>query len=186
MNWRGMLALVLLVVAILTGWSAWRDRGRETAIASTEARSDYVLRDFEMIVLGDDGQESFSLQAPFLEQEPGQNSILVETPLFLLPASDGGHWEGRSRTAWVSEDHNEVQLRDDVRFTSPEGHARPTTMTTTHLNVYPYDERARSEELVTIVQPGSTMSGVGLEVDMTANRITFLSNVRQRYEPIRP
>lgn len=185
MSWRGILALVLLVIAIVTGWSAWRDRDDDALVATTEIRSDYVLHDFEMIVLGDDGQESFSLRAPFLEQEPGQRTILVETPLFLLPTSDGGHWEGRSRTAWVSDSHNEVQLRDDVVFTSPEGHARPTTLTTTRLNVYPYEDRAGSEELVTVVQPGTTMSGVGLEVDMRANRFTFLSNVRQRYEPTR-
>ena len=63
MNWRLGLGLVLLVAALFSGWSAWKQRGVEEAPVAATDRSDYLMRDFEMISLDDKGQESITLRA---------------------------------------------------------------------------------------------------------------------------
>ena len=102
MNWRLGLGLVLLVAALFSGWSAWKQRGVEEAPVAATDRSDYLMRDFEMISLDDKGQESITLRAPEMQRNARDQTFQIATPLFLLPDSEGRHWEMRSATAWVS------------------------------------------------------------------------------------
>jgi len=185
MSWRGALTLVLLVAAILSGWSAWQHRRDDAPAVANDQRSDYLLRDFELIALDNQGKESFTLRAPKLARNPGDKTMSLDTPLFLLPDKQGNHWKVRSKTGWVSADNEEVRLRGDVVATSPEQDARETWMNTEQLNVFPDTSRATSPGLVTITQPGSTMSGRGMQVDLASKRYQFKSQVRHRYVPSR-
>ena len=46
MNWRVLLTLLLLVAAVVSGWSVWTHRPERRVVAGAEARSDYTLHDF--------------------------------------------------------------------------------------------------------------------------------------------
>src|SRR5690606_39659019 len=96
MNWRTGLVLVLLVAALVSGWSAWRQRAAPVVEAQGPMRSDYILHDFELTALSGEGSEAFTLRAPLLEQHPQDRTIRIDTPLFLLPDGEGGYWEVRS------------------------------------------------------------------------------------------
>jgi lipopolysaccharide export system protein LptC len=185
MSWRGILTLVLLVAAAVSGWSAWRQRESTAAPVAASTRPSYLLRDFELIALDKEGKESFVLRAPQLSQDPNDKTMTISTPLFLLPDKDGKHWNVRSRTAWVSADNKEVRLRDQVMADSPPGDGRPSTMRTEQLNVFPDTNQATSAALVTVTAPGSTMQGTGMRVDMKTKRILLLSKVSSTYEPKR-
>ena len=75
MNWRLWLILALLVGALLSGWFAWRADGPDVVDDDVVVRSDYILRDFEVVTLDSSGQESFSLRAPELQQTPGARTL---------------------------------------------------------------------------------------------------------------
>ncbi len=183
MSWRGILTLVLLVGAIVSGWSLWTQRIDPNKTSVVGGRSDYVLHDFELIALDGTGTESFTLRAPMLARSPGDRSMALTTPLFLLPDKQGHHWQVRSDTGWVSPGGDEVRLRGDVRTRSPEQDARRTTMNTEQLNVFPDDSRATSTAIVTITQPGSILRGRGLEADLDTRQYRLLSEVHSRYAP---
>ena len=185
MSWRGWLSIVLLLAAIVSGWSAWRQRADTPGDATAAKRSDYVLRDFELIALNREGRESFTLRAPLLEQDPADRTIAIQTPLFLVPERDGGRWQARAHTGWVSSSHDELRLEGDVRMTSPEDGGRDVLLTTTRMTLLPEANQARSDDLVTIQQPGSRIQGLGMEVDLSTKRYEFSSQVKQRYEPRR-
>lgn len=185
MTWKAWLTLVLSVLAIVTGWSAWLQRADPERPAIGPARSDYVLRDFEMTALNQEGLESFTLRAPLLEQDPGDRTIAIQTPLFFVPETEGGHWQARSETGWVSADHDELRLEGDVRMTSPAEGGRDIALATERMTILPEPNLARSDELVTVQQPGSRIEGRGMEVDLTSRRYQFFSEVKQRYEPRR-
>ena len=187
MNIR-MLGIGLLVLgALFTGLLLWHKRPAAVQAQVAEARSGYVLHDFELIALDENGIESFAVRAPHLQETPGARTIELQQPLFLLPDTDdrSKHWLLRSDSAWISDDQSEVRLRDAVKGTSPEGAERATTITTERLNVYPRERRATSDVQVTLVQPGTTMTGVGMEALFSENRVTLQSNVKARYEPNR-
>lgn len=182
MNWRLAFTLLLLAGAIVTGWSVLRHRDRGAPPASAGGRSDYVLHDFELIALDEDGTESFTLRAPLLQETPGARTMELATPLFLLPDEDGRYWRVRAQRGWISEQRDRIRLRGDVRVTSPpEGD--PAAMRTEELNVFPKKKLATSELAVTVTEPGLTMTGRGLRAELDAKRFTLLSQARTRYVP---
>src|SRR5690606_4187885 len=171
--------------ALLSGWFAWRADIPDLDQADDTVRSDYILRDFEVVTLDSSGQESFSLRAPELQQTPGARTLELGTPLSLLPDQPGGRWEVRSKTGWVNEKSTLVQLRGDVVADSPMGATRPTVVRTEQMDVYPEDNRATSATVVTITTPGTTMRGTGMEADLASKRIRLLSKVSLNNDPTR-
>ena len=180
MNVRLLLGAVLLVAAIASGWSLWRNRVVDDDPGVKSTRSDYVLNDLELIALDEQGKESFTLRAPMLRETPGARTMDLEKPLFLLPDREGKHWEVRSDTGWVAEDRKEIRLKGNVDAKSPQG-TRPVNMKTTQLNVFPGTKRASSPAVVTITQPGSILRGRGMEADLADKRYTLQSEVNSRY-----
>ena len=183
MNGRRALILVLLAGALLSGWFAWREHEAVPVEDAVDARSDFVLRDFEVVTLDASGKESFSLRAPELRQTPGARTLELTTPLFLMPDEQGSRWEVRSKTGWVNEKSTLVQLRGDVVADSPAGATRPTVVRTEQLDVHPQDNLATSEAVVTITSPGTTMRGTGMEADLAGKRIQLLSKVSLTNDP---
>src|SRR5690606_38183680 len=165
MNWRLALILVLLAGALLSGGFAWREHEAVPVEDAVDARSDFVLRDFEVVTLDARGGESFSLRAPELRQTPGARTLELATPTFLMPDAHGSQWEVRSKTGWVNEKSTLVELRGEVVADSPMGASRPTVVRTEQLDIHPNDNLATSAALVTITTPGTTMRGTGMKAD---------------------
>ena len=132
MSWRKLLGLALLVAAVATGWLAWNRRDRGEPQATATERSDYVLRDFEMAMLGKDGTESVRLRAPQLQRNREDQSLAILQPLFLMPGEDGG-WRLAADQGWVNADGSLARLEGNVKGDSAEGHPVPTTFRTDRL-----------------------------------------------------
>ena len=189
---RGWLVLVLLVVAAVTGWSVWKSRPDDRMPVADPTRSNYVLTDFEAIVLDDLGHESFTVQAPRLARSPADETMTVETPVFFIPVAPGPNlpptreagWEVRSKTAWVSGDGDEVRLQGNVTAVSMQA-TRGMKMTTDQMNVFPQKNRAIAPGLVTVTQPGSILRGQGMDALLDSKRVRFHSNVKLQYVPTR-
>jgi lipopolysaccharide export system protein LptC len=185
MSWRGPLTLLLLLAAAITGWSVWTERpGHQVTAPASDAHSDYLLHDFELVALDAQGRESFTLRAPRLTRNASDRTMDLRTPRFLIPprpGTDGSAWEVRARTGWVSAEGDELRLRGGVDARSTAASAASMRMTTEQLNVYPRQQRATSAAEVTIVQPGLILRGRGLEADLADNRLRLQSNVKAHY-----
>lgn len=183
MSWRTALTLLLLAGAIISGWSAWVRRGAADTGSGSAGRSDYVLHDFELVALdGATGKESFTLRAPRMARDPGDHTMEMQTPLFLLPDSGQHYWQVRAKTGWVSANGNELRLRGDVRVDSPP-EARKVAMRTQRLNVFPKRNVATSPGAVTITQPGSILRGRGLVTNLASKHYEIKSQVRIHHVP---
>lgn len=185
-NWRTAIGGILLVIAVISGWSLLRNRDKATEVTVDDGSVDYVLHDFQITVLDDQGQESTTLRAPRLERLRVDRTMNITTPVFEMPDADGNHWTLRADTGWVSEKGEEMRLRGNVNGDSPTvGNTPATTFRTTHLNVFPKDKVARTDALVTMSRPGMEQSGVGFELDSGNNTYHFLSQSKGRYTPRR-
>jgi len=183
MTWRTTLGLVLLLAAILSGWSAWRNRDVPEPDKVTADRSDYVMRDFEMIALNAEGTEAVAVRAPEMARDPADQTFTIATPLFLLPEKDGRYWELRAETGWVRAKGEELRLRGGVHGTPPVGGSRQMRLDTASLNVFPDRDLATSDDEVTLTQPGSRLSGRGFEANLKTKDYAFKSQVKSIYEP---
>ncbi len=181
MSWRMLLGLVLLVAAIATGWSAWKMRGTEAPAEGGGLRSDYVLRDFDLMVLGKDGTESLRVQAPELQRREDESMDLVQ-PVFLAPA-EPGPWKLSAERGWISPDGELLRLEGNVAGDSDPASATPTTFRTASLELLPSQDLARTAQPVQLTQPGITQTGTGMEANLKTRQYRLLSQVRTRYEP---
>jgi lipopolysaccharide export system protein LptC len=189
LNWRALATLALMAGALLSGWMLWQQRDRGTATGPIGKRPDYVLHDFQVTVLGDDGREAFTLNAPRLDRDPEVRTLQIATPVFHVPPKDGSKaspWEIRSQTGWVSEKGEEMRLRGGVQADSTNADGKPIKVTTEELNVFPDAKRATSTAKVTVTQPGFILNGRGLEADLDAKRIILQNDVKARYERAAP
>ncbi len=185
MSWRGILILLLLAGALLSGWAVWKHRRPPPQMATASDRPDYVLRDFELTALNSEGKESFTLRAPSLERRPNDDTMSMATPVFQVPDGSGKYWDIRSKQGWVSADQKEIRLIGEVKANSPADDLRPITMNTERLSVFPRQNRASTDAVVTIVQPGSILRGRGFAVSTTTKRYVFRSEVKSRYVTVR-
>jgi lipopolysaccharide export system protein LptC len=181
MSWRGTLIVALLLGALFSGWALWTQRQPPKRVVVDNGRPDYVLHDFELIALDREGKESFTLRAPNLSRRPGDETMTLATPLFLLPNGEGKYWEVRSASGWVSADHDEIRLEGEVKANGPADALRPVTMNTDRLSVFPDKNQARTDAVVTIVQPGYILQGRGFVVSTITKRYEFRSQVNMRY-----
>ena len=189
-GWRGLLTLVLLAAAVVSGWSVLTHRAPEPVRGPASGRSDYLLHDFELVVLDERGTEAFTLRAPLLARQPGDESMDLASPVFLFPVADGDgateRWVMRSDTAWVSPAGDEVRLRGDVRADGPGTDGGAASMRTERLDVFPREERASSDGRVTVRNGDSIIhSGRGLRLDLADKHYQFLADVEFRYVPNR-
>lgn len=183
MNRRLWLALGLAVAVGATGWMAWHNHAGLPA-QDDLSRTDYVLHDFEMVSLGVDGRERITLRAPRLSRRTDDESLDIVDPTFLLPDSEGHHWELRARSGWVSDDGDRLVLHGGVEASSPADGPQPATRIATEtLTVLPDRHLAQTVAPVRLSQPGLVMTGTGMELDTASRHLRLLSQVKTRYEP---
>lgn len=186
---RAALNAGLLVLAIaLSVVAYWQWQLRQVPPAEAPQRSDYILRDFELTTLGDDGKESFTVRGPYLQRDVGGRSLSLVQPRFSFPDADGvRRWQARSDVAWVSPKAEQVHLMRKVEMVGPAGPAGAgTRFDTERLVVFPKTDRASTDDRVTVTLPDSILAGTGLRVDMQAKRFQLLNDVKGRYAPRSP
>lgn len=182
---RTALNLGLAASALVLGAIAvWQLRREAAPVAAAQDRSDYVLREFELVTLHDDGTESFTVHGPYLQRDVGGRSLSLVQPRFSFPHADGGRWNARAEAAWVSPGAEEVHLVRAVRLVGPpDADGARSLLRTARLVVLPDLEQARSDHRVTVTQGESILAGTGLRADMKTKRFQLLSKVKGRYVP---
>ena len=182
-----LFSALLAGTAVLASVAVWQLQPKPRPLAPVPTRSDYILENFELTSLNERGEEAFSVAAPHLERDPGGKSLSIRKPRFSFPDRKEGRWQATSDTAWVADKGVEVRLNDNVVFVGPPTPSGDhTRFATAHLQVFPKQDLALSEDSVTITRSDSILTGVGLRADMKAHRVQLLANVKGRYAPRRP
>lgn len=182
---RTALNVLLLALALgLVALAAWQLRSRQAPPVVAPDRSDYVLRDFELVTLNDEGKESFTVHGPYLQRDVAGKSLSLVQPRFSFPHSTGGRWNASSEAAWVSPGADEVHLlRSVVMVGPPSASGVANRLDTDRLVVLPDTEQARTDHRVTVTQGDSILAGTGLRADLKAKRFELLNQVKGRYVP---
>ncbi|HMB56867.1 MAG TPA: LPS export ABC transporter periplasmic protein LptC [Arenimonas sp.] len=184
---RPVIALALLAVAAISGFAVWKLRPQPKPRGESQIRSDYTLRDFNLVTLDEKGLESFTVKAPQLERDPKGKTLTLQLPEFSFPDKDGGRWIATSKTAWVAEKGVEVRLIEDVLMLGPPGASGARTrFNSAHLEVFPKRNLTQTDAEVTITRADSILRGKGMRTDMQTHHFQLLADVKGRYAPRRP
>jgi lipopolysaccharide export system protein LptC len=175
---------LLALLAATSSWLVWQLRKEhEPPPLYGPPRSDYVLLQYELTALDDNGKESFRVSGPALARHPHLGTLNLEEPRFLFPDSEGKPWNARAGSAWVAKDGSEVRLSTAVEFDGPPNDAgQRIEVRTAELSVLPKQNQVNSAAAVTLTGPGSILRGRGLHADLDARRFQ-LSQVKGEYAP---
>jgi lipopolysaccharide export system protein LptC len=183
---RSLWTILFFVLAVLTSIAVWNLRSKTQIKAEGPSRSDYVLHNFEMTTLDENGKEAFTLESPYLERDPKGKTLSILTPKFKFPDNHGGVWHAESGNAWVGPKAEEVRLQDKVEMIGPKtANGQQTRFNAPELTIFPKKNTAQSTDVVTITRADSILQGRGLQVDMQAKRFQLLADVKGRYAPAR-
>ena len=184
MSRSGLPGVLLALAVAVTGWMVWQLQEDDLPPPLYgPPRSDYVLIDFEMLSLDEQGVEAFSAKGPMLARHPYLGTLDVEQPRFLFPDSEGKPWNARAGRAWVAEDGNELRLSESVEFDGPrDAQGARIEVRTPDLTVLPEVNEVQTDSAVTVTGPGSILRGRGLRADLDARRFR-LSRTTGHYAP---
>lgn len=180
MNRRAVLTVFLTLVALATGWWAWKLRpmpGSEDVIGPL--RGDYTADNFRMVVMNKDGAVSFRSHGPYAARDPNNEQLFINHPQFSFPDHGGkGEWTGHSESGWVSAKGDEVRLKSTVVLDGPVIPGKDQThVRTERLTVFPEPQTAHSDVLVTITRGASILLGTGMNAWLKTSRVELLSKV---------
>lgn len=182
---RGLLfALLFFALALLLlHWPPQGRRDSRSDATSAEipayAASQIVIRRF-----GEDGKPLLRLDAGRVAYFRSSGRTLLDQPRF-ASSSANQQWHGQAvEGELVGSD--QLLLTKDVVITAQAAHNRPqTTVETASLDVDLANNRAVTDDTVTIRNNQLTMRGKGLDADLNAERIVIQHQVRTIYEPLR-
>lgn len=202
---RPLAVAFLLVAAAATTWWLLLLRGAEAPpVLVGPPRSDYHVRNYQMIAFDEAGKPTFSAAGPALSRHPQLGTLDLEAPRLEFPdhQNPGQNWQAQSTRAWISADAAQIRLSDDVRLIGPItpsatsgpdisgqpklGQAKPgqpqLRLETSDISIFPKARRAASEASVTISDAGSILRGRGLRAEFDARRLQLLAEVRVHYD----
>ena len=185
MSWRAWLTVVLAAAAVLAAIAIWNQNNHLRTRGAAEYRPDYVLTDFTMVSLDDDGKEALTVSAPQLRRNPDTQAMDLDSPTFLFPDNNNHRWRATAKTAWISAKGEQVKLRGDAVIDSPVGDPQQGRIASPTLDVFTQKgkERATTQDAVVITKPGTIMRGRGLDADLNQDRVVLHNEVRIQYAP---
>ncbi|MEM1089531.1 MAG: LPS export ABC transporter periplasmic protein LptC [Pseudomonadota bacterium] len=165
----------------ITFWLASSLREPEEVETLPAARSDYLLEEFDLLVMDPSGRPSFRVQSPYLEKNQEDESVTITTPHLTLFEAGEVTWQMQSDSAWINREGDEIWLPGPVKLASEQ--APLTIVNTSDVTVLPQENLASSEAAVEVIRADMRSEGVGFEVDLSRQQFDILSQVKGFYEP---
>lgn len=170
---------LLLLTAIGTGWIVYEYKQSHLGTTQpTDHNPDGFIRGAVITDLTPQGQPKLQLLSPKLLHYPDKSTDMT-TPHFVLYADDGGApWHIYAQYGRALNGMEALLLWDQVKIErAASAKNEETTILTSELNIYPDQKLITSDKKVTLIQPGTRISSVGVRAYQDG-RVELLSNVR--------
>lgn len=183
---RSLLAVALLALsAAVLQWLLWlQTEGPVVDTFVGPPRSDYELGPFTMQSYNAEGHFAFEVKSPRLVREPVSKAYDIDAPDIRMVDKDGNPWVATSHDGWISKDGRVIRLTGNVvadRLKSEK--VAPVNIRTESIKADTDQNVMNSDERVTVTQPGSILSGTGLDADLDKGVFVLRSAVKGRYQP---
>lgn len=165
---RAATLFPLLLAGLLAGMTYWLEIASRPPAGARDGKTrhdpDYFVENFTVQRFGPEGSLQHTLRATSMRHYPDDDSTVVITPDVTWHRTPITYLTARE--ALLDSEGTHVQLIDDVRVVRAGIRGRPdSVLTTSHLDVWPDDERASNAVPVTITQGASRVDGSRLQAD---------------------
>lgn len=178
----------LLLFAMSTAWFVRQlDTTAGDDSPALAASPDYYIEDFQMTTMDDHGRPKRRLEAEYMEHYPDTDIKKLRRAYLVVYQTPAPAWHVRASQARVSSDNQVIDLIGDVRiWREGMSGARELEVETEDLTVYTDTHYGETLKPVVIRTPHSESHGTGMQAYLDERRLILKSQVRTRYEAIRP
>jgi lipopolysaccharide export system protein LptC len=180
-----VILLIVLAIAFFTRWLLTSveepDRVKPDKLRHDP---DYFVSNVKSVIYDKDGKPAYRFEAEHMEHFPDNNSMEIKKLKVSMVDKDGQTWlvfadQGilYKPTEILQLDEN-VIVRKDTKI-----NAEKLELQTDTLRVDFASRIATSPSAVKMLGQNSTISAVGMKIDMTSGVLTLLSNAKGHYEP---
>ena len=174
MNTR--LALLLLLLAVATGWFLQKPDTGSPASTARKQGPDMFADQIDVTVMNESGQPLYHITADHLIHSPDTDRFDLTLPFIELKRATGDNWNITSERGQMTDKGDELWFLGKVNIHRMGG--RPLHIQTSDLLVKPDEELAETENGVSISAAQYKIDAVGLKADFRNGLLEFRSRVR--------
>lgn len=175
----------LLTLAALTAGVSWNilTALRQPATSAVDHYDAFAI-DVVSTQFSDLGTKRYELSSPRLNHYKVNNLTHVDNPVLYLYNPEQESWLVTAQYATAFQGKSVIEFVNNVDISGAGTlHHKNTQLLTEKMSYYPDENSAHTSSPVTIVQPGSTIQAIGMDVAFNAGTITLLSKIRGSYNP---
>lgn len=155
---------------------------RQVRATSGEVES-YYVEDAVLDQRDGDGKQLYRLSAERIEDQPRDQTVMLSKVTLRYPGAEAGSgWDLSADRGEISNDGNQIVLRENVRAQELGGNGMRLIKTSVLNLDVPASVVSTSAEVIVEVQ-GKRLSAVGMTADLKANTVELQSAVNAHFEP---
>ena len=174
---QNVLFILLLVVAIVSGWFLDERHGGLLDLSVSRTGPDSFVSGMHLDVMDASGQLRYRVTADSMTHYPNVEELELQRPLIDLQQRNGNNWRITAETGQTTDAGDLIRLLGNVDIRRS-GASGPLQVRTRDLLVKPEQSFATTDSAATITAPGHRVDSVGLEADLENNTLELRSRVR--------
>lgn len=178
-----IILFFLLVCAALSTWLVIQTRlAMQSTATNSPANPDQFMNGAIFNRMDMTGKLQDQFTAVHLVHYIQNNATYFSKPNLLVFNNNQPPWHITADNGYAIHGDSVINIDQNVRIEQAANQSRAHTLIkTSKLTIYPDKKLATSDQFVTGIQPGATITAVGLRADMLHNTVNLLSQVHGYY-----
>ncbi len=178
LNWS---LIPLLIIGITVTLSLQLEETSEKSERSAPPeRADYFIRGARLSTLGLNGKLLYQIQAEEILHYPDRSAAMTDMTLHYQGGS-AGIWQLHAGSGRIPPDGGKLELQGDVVIRGQRPNEGITQMKMSEVQLFPEKGILLTESAVSIIEPGSLITAVGMEADILRDIISLSKDVQVQY-----
>jgi lipopolysaccharide export system protein LptC len=180
------LSLNLVTLALLaTGVWWWQSKSQSLASSSASWIPDYYLTNATISQYDEQGLLSSSIYAQRFSHIREFDSTDMLQPRFNIYLNDESAWFGRANEGLILDSGAQINLNGDVMLTNGPDLKQPLSLHSQSLRLFPSNNYAESDVQVRLASKFSHLTGTGMRLTLTDQRLRLLAQVHGTHTILR-
>ncbi|HUL42121.1 MAG TPA: LPS export ABC transporter periplasmic protein LptC [Burkholderiales bacterium] len=187
MNSRLLTWVPLLMLLLLAALTWWLDSKVQPLAPKRDGSSrhdpDYIVENFTATRMSKDGTPRYILTAKKMVHYPDDDTTHLEDPVFRHVEGGKPEIDISANQALLTSGGEDAYFTGDVEVVRKAWKSDPELKAfTSFLHVIPDQDLAKTDKPVTLIEPHSIVTAVGLELNTDTRVLKLLSNVKGHYD----
>jgi len=176
---------LLFTALLLSTWSAFIIYQKKAAAAKDDpGRPDAFMEEVIATIIDKQGKLSIRIVSPKMTHYPKGDTTEITKPYLTLfrHQTQAKPWHLSAEHARALQGTDQILLWENVTIQHPgDLQNEQTTLLTPTLTVFPSKQLAETLDPITILQPDTKISAIGMNADLASGAVTLLSQTKGEY-----